>query len=73
MANQCAWCNRYIGDKDGSYWFNVTENGKKYKSKEIFCSPKCRHEYPYGATPDKSGSSALLVFIVIVIIIYFLV
>jgi hypothetical protein len=72
MAKKCSWCNGYIGDKD-QYWFhNVTENGKQYKSKEIFCSPKCSHEYPYRATPDKSNSTGCLIIIIIVIIIYYL-
>jgi hypothetical protein len=51
MAN-CSWCNKYIGDKE-KYWYkNVFEDGKEYKSKEIFCSAKCSHEYPYTPSAD---------------------
>lgn len=67
MSLKCSWCNRFIGKNQ--YWYhNVTENGKEYKSKEIFCSPKCSHNYPHRATPDKpnylSGCLILILFLV---------
>ena len=55
MARRCSWCNGYIGDND-QYWFkNVNVNGKEIRSVQKFCSPKCSYEYPYQATPEKSG------------------
>lgn len=72
MARRCSWCNGYIGDKD-QYWFhNLTENGKTYRSKEKFCSPKCSHEYPHLTTAEKSNSSGCLIAIVVIIVIYWL-
>ena len=51
MSN-CTWCN----GPDGSKW-NAESDGKKYVSKELFCSLKCKTEYDnqYGVTWEKSG------------------
>jgi uncharacterized membrane protein len=71
MARKCSWCNRLIGD-NAEYWYkNVYEDGKSYKSREIFCSPKCSHEYPYAPTANKSGNlGTWLVLIIVGVIIY---
>ena len=72
MAN-CSWCNKYISDKE-KYWYkNVFDDGKEYKSKEIFCSAKCSHEYPYAASADKSSSTGgcILVLLIVGALIYF--
>ncbi len=72
MAKRCSWCNDYIGD-DSQFWsHDLVEDGKKYKSKEIFCSPKCSHEYPHQTTPDKSNYSGVIVVFFIIILIYLL-
>jgi hypothetical protein len=53
MAKKCSWCNGYISDQ---YWIHyVNVGGKQKKSEQKFCSPKCSYEYPYQATPEKSG------------------
>jgi hypothetical protein len=51
MSN-CTWCNGPNGGK-----WNVEKDGKKFKSKELFCSLKCKSEYDneYGVTWEKSG------------------
>ena len=55
MAKRCSWCNGFIGDNDQFWFHNVNVGGKQKRSEQKFCSPKCSHEYPYQATPEKSG------------------
>jgi len=68
MAKYCAWCNRYIGEND-KYWYkNINENGKTYKSNEVFCSQKCLYEYPFPVTPKRGSKGCLWIVIIIIII-----
>jgi predicted nucleic acid-binding Zn ribbon protein len=53
MARKCSWCSRDISDEDKYWCIPVREYGIIYNSKEVFCSPKCSHEYPHKATPNK--------------------
>ena len=69
MAKYCAWCNRYIGDNDRYWYKDIIEDGTTYKSKEVFCSPKCLYEYPFQGTPKKGSNGLLWIVIVIIIII----
>jgi uncharacterized membrane protein len=73
MSRNCSWCNRYIAD-NAKYWYkDVHEDGKTYKSKEIFCSAKCSHQYPYSPTADKFGCLGRLVILIIIgAVIYFI-
>ena len=75
MAKSCTWCNKYIGDNE-QYWFkNVPIDGKVYPSKEVFCSKKCSHEYPYSPTadkPNKGSAGCGIILLIIGAIIYFL-
>lgn len=55
MARNCSWCNGYIGDNDQYWTHNIYIDGETKRSEQKFCSLKCSHEYPYQATPEKSG------------------
>ena len=60
MEKKCSWCNGYIGEQ---YWFhNINVDGETKKSEQKFCSPKCSHEYPYQATPEKGCFVATAVY-----------
>lgn len=66
--SRCAWCSKFIGKNDPYWWHNVYEGDRKYKSKEVFCSAKCSHEYPYNCTAKKPDKSWVLIVIIIIII-----
>ena len=67
MANtgKCEWCNR----PDASSWEREVD-GKKYSSKEKFCSRKCMEEYSdrYPIEWSKKSNTFLIVIVVIIII-----
>jgi hypothetical protein len=70
MSKTCSWCGDYIIDDKPEVFDYVFENGKKYKSKEIFCSGKCRSKYPYLLKPDKpSIVGRILVGIIVIMFI----
>jgi hypothetical protein len=69
MAKTCSWCGDYIVDDKPEVFDYVYENGKKYKSIEIFCSGKCRSKYPYSLKPDKPKKISIFVWIIIIIFI----
>ena len=69
MSKTCSWCGDYIIEDKPEVFDYVYENGKKYKSKEIFCSGKCRSKYPYLLKPDKSGVISIFAWIVIIIFV----
>ena len=69
MSKTCSWCGDYIIEDKPEVFDYVYENGKKYKSKEIFCSGKCRSKYPYLLKPDKSGVISIFGWIFIIIIV----
>ena len=72
MSKTCSWCGDYIIDDKPEVFDYVFENGKKYKSKEIFCSGKCRSKYPYLLKPDKPGivNTVVMIIAIIFIIVY---